>query len=132
MAPTSSITNKLTPQIASVLLQSPSQNIIVHGMTAATRSAKHEGEKDPARIMSGLRAALDDPSVSPGAKEKAVRKLDGCADVDMPEEIERAARTALSQGPAAVAAVTSRDVQSPGEDNADEMDPITAYSTYVA
>ena len=52
-------------------------------------------EKDPAHVVSGLRAALNNPRVSKLAKERAARKLDGCegVGVEMPEEIERAART---------------------------------------
>ena len=101
-------------------------------MAVATRSMKHEEEVDPAHIVSGLRAALDDPNVSPSAKEKAARKLDGCAGTgtEMPEEVEHAARIALSKGPNAAVAIASRDPYSPGQDVEDEMDPVTAYSTY--
>ena len=97
-------------------------------MAVATRSMKQEEEKDPAHIVSGLRAALDDPTVSKSAKEKAARKLDGCAGTgtEMPEEIEHAARIALAK------AVAVNDPCSPGQDNADDMDPVTAYSTYLS
>ena len=99
-------------------------------MAVGTRSMDSVEGKDPAHIVSGLRAALDDPSVSPSAKQTAARKLDGCAGegTEMPEEIQHAARIALAQGPAAAAAVASRGPYSPGEDGEDEMDPVTAYS----
>ena len=75
--------------------------------------------KDPAHVISGLRAALKSPRVSKSAKERAARKLDGCAVGEgMPIEVEDAAR-ASSEG-------EGDDVE------VDEiMDPVTARSEFL-